>query len=551
MIVTNQAVEVEKPQGSARASVAVLLVLVAGLSVGFAQNFADMWTRWFPAWHITHYSLYQRFIQGESYYTHGPLVPLVSLLIVFLLIRFTKVPVQPRPGLGFTVLGLSILAHLAACLARINFLSMFAFVGILAGIVLVLWGSTALRRLWFPIAFLMFMVPLPEVSIAQLNFRLKMVAAESGVFMANLLGIIAERSGNRVFLEGDKTLVIANICNGLRTLITVIAFGALYAYVCKLRGVWRFALFVLSVPVALASNAIRIMGLIVVAHFWDEKTATGWFHDTSGALILVVAFLMMFGIEQLILRVLGRRKEREGANQLFQDVRRGPEDQHQALGLFRATGAPRGWAVIVLIALTAAGALWLNRSTPPTWTQSMARKALPEVLMVDGKEWRSYDMELDELTLTILETTDYLCRHYYRDDAPFVEFSIIFSKDNRKGTHPPDLCLAGAGDGITAKGTLAVADVEGRGDIECNELIVQSGANKICHAYIYKCGNDYTRSFWKQQFVILWNGLLHRDASGALIRLSTPIVNDNMEEARRRITDFLRVALPYLDKGLR
>ena len=82
------------------------------------------------------------------------------------------------------------------------------------------------------------MVPLPEVSIAHLNFRLKMLAADWGVRLVNLTGILAERDGNRVFLEGDKSLVIANVCNGLRTLITVIAFGALYAYVCP---PWRVA----------------------------------------------------------------------------------------------------------------------------------------------------------------------------------------------------------------------------------------------------------------------------------------------------------------------
>jgi EpsI family protein len=180
----------------------------------------------------------------------------------------------------------------------------------------------------------------------------------------------------------------------------------------------------------------------------------------------------------------------------------------------------------------------------------MARQALPETMTIDGREWRSSDYEMDQNTLTILETTDYLCRRYFRSDEPFVEFSIVFSKDNRKGTHPPDLCLAGSGDGIVAKGDVTVTDVPGRGDLPCRELIVQHGQEMQYVMYVYKCGNSYTGSFWKQQWVILLNGLLKRNASGALIRVSLTMDTDNPGAARKLSTEFLRVAVPYVDKAL-
>jgi hypothetical protein len=66
---------------------------------------------------------------------------------------------------------------------------------------------------------------------------------------------------------------------------------------------------------------------------------------------------------------------------------------------------------------------------------------------------------------------------------------------------------------------------------------------------VYKCGREYTPSFWKQQFTIFANGLLHRNASGALIRVSTP-VGDDETAARRRCTMMLGAAIPYLDAAL-
>ena len=80
--------------------------------------------------------------------------------------------------------------------------------------------------------------------------------------------------------------------------------------------------------------------------------------------------------------------------------------------------------------------------------------------------------------------------------------------------------------------------------------IVQAGADKRYFLYTYKCGNEYTRSFWRQQFVIFTNGLLDRNASGALIRVSTPVADD-VALARQRAMRFLSVAIPHLDRGLR
>ena len=90
------------------------LLLGAALVAAFAHNFVEMWLRWFPAWHRTSLGLYQRIVEGESYYTHGPLVPLVSLIIVLLLIRHTRVPVRPWRVTGFAVVAMSVLLHLTA-----------------------------------------------------------------------------------------------------------------------------------------------------------------------------------------------------------------------------------------------------------------------------------------------------------------------------------------------------------------------------------------------------------------------------------------------------
>ncbi len=546
-------VKIEEPSPSKPWTTAgAWLLIAAGIAVAFAHNFSEMWERWFPSWRRTHMSLYDRIVEGESYYTHAPLMPFVSLIIIMLLIRHASIPVRPRRKAGLAVLIVSLLLHLLACRARVNFASGFAFIGVLVGLILTLWGAVALRRLWFPIALLLFMVPLPDVTITNLNFELRNYATAGGVAIANFMGVVAERmgdKGNQVLLDGDKTLVIANVCNGLRTLISLLAFGALYAYVCRLRGAWRIGLFLTTIPVAVVANSIRIVSLIVIADIWDVETATGFFHDFSGVLIFVLAFLMMFGLERMILwfrKAVGRPAE---VQPLFHDIRRTDEDEGQWSRLVGAAGGRVGLTAVILVALTVPGSLWLSLSRPSVWNKQMAKDALPAIMNVVGRDLNSRERVLDDKTLTILETRDYLYRRYDAGSQKWIDVCVIFSQDNRKGTHPPDLCLEGSGGGIVAKGDVIVDSVVGRGTVPCRELIVQFGSGRRYFLYTYKCGRRYTGSFWTQQFVIFFNGLFDRNTSGALIQFSTP-VGTSVSDARQRCVQMVRAAIPYLDKGL-
>lgn len=523
-------------------------LVVFGLVLAFGLNFREMWVRWFPAWRYADMSLYDRLVEGESYYTHGPLVPAVSLFILSMLVKYTRIEVRPRRVLGGVVTGGFLVLHLLSSLARVNFLSGFAFIGVLAGLILFFWGLSALKRFWFPLAFLAFMVPLPEVSIARLNFSLKVFAADWGVRLANGVGMIAERTGNRVFLTGGKSLVVANVCNGLRTLISLLAFGALYVYVCRLRGLWRVFLFAMTIPVAIVSNSLRIVSLILVADVWTVEAATGWYHDFSGLLIFILAFMLMFGIERAILgarKLLGKPAD---VRPLFEGVRRDATDEGQWGRMARSVGVRAGVPVGAVLIVVAGGAWWFHRSVPSGLSQQMIRDAVPRQLVVNDLAFDSYEMKLDRQTLTILENPSYISRQYVSSRSQPIQLSLIYSQDNRKGTHPPDLCLEGSGEGIVAKRDVRIP-LPDLPAVPCRELLVQTGRQRMIFLYTYKCGEQYTSSFIFQQWTILLNGLLDRNASGALVRVSTPVRSD-LELARQRCKAMMEQVLPHLNENL-
>ena len=535
-------------QSGARPQIA-FWALVVGLCALFSRVLYKMWFGWFPGWIREDLGLYDRLVKGESYYTHGPLILMVSGIIIALLVARTRIPVKPRAWLGWICAGLSLLLYAAACLIDTNLVRSTALISLLGSLVLMLWGWAALKRLWFPIAFLLFMVPQQMWLISDLNLSLKLRATDWAVEGVKLLGIVASRSGAEVLLSGGKTLVVGNVCSGLRTVISLLAFGALYAFVCRLPGLWRLGIFALALPVALVSNGLRIISIILVAHIWGVEVATGAYHDNSGIVVFILAFLAMFGVEKFVL--LAARKLGRPINDahLYAGARLSEEERGQWRRMLAAAGNRNALVVGVLGIVLGLGAWWLERPRPAVWVGNVAAGALPANLEVEGKSLYSTNIELSEDVLTILGTRDYLYRQYWGLVEP-VDMCIIFSRDNPTSTHPPEVCLGAMGGETFLAQDVELDGIPGMGSLGCRELAIREGDQTNYYLYTFKFGNSYTARFGSQQAMLFVQSRFGAAMGGALIRVSTP-VNGSLEEARARSMAFMKAAIPYLDKGLK
>ena len=185
----------------------------------------------------------------------------------------------------------------------------------------------------------------------------------------------------------------------------------------------------------------------------------------------------------------------------------------------------------------------------------LAAKAIPATI-IDGKNvWTSTNMNFSEIEMTILETRDYVYRTYTDGRMTPVDLCVVFSEDNRKGTHPPDICLEGAGYRILSR-ELRTVDAAGT-PLELCEIVTTGNTTStgpgsyLYFAYFYKCGETFTPSFYKQQVQIVWNGLTRRNSAGALIRFSTPMSSlSELDAARARTERLLGVTFPYIRDGL-
>lgn len=254
--------------------------------------------------------------RGSSYYSHGYLIPFVTLWLVWMnRARLAKLePKGDLRGVGLATLALGLLLLLLGSYLRRGSLQGVSFVVVLAGLLFFLYGRAISKVLVFPLVFLVSMIPMSMWMLNRFTFPLKMFATTGTVRVVNALHAArlhpyaVTRSGSNVtwrLPDGTEDLLtVAEACSGLKSLIALLTFGALLAYLAKLSRRHKIVLFLAGVPVALLANMWRIVTLTVVAGRWGSAVARpdGWVHDSTGLGIFAVAFVLFFAFERVLMR---------------------------------------------------------------------------------------------------------------------------------------------------------------------------------------------------------------------------------------------------------
>ncbi|MGL4651416.1 MAG: exosortase/archaeosortase family protein [Caldilineaceae bacterium] len=233
---------------------------------------------------------------ANDYYSHGILIPPVTAFLIWQRIRHDD-GFAWRPGsgamVGLLVLVVSLAIYLWALTQRANYLAAFAMIGMIAGIVGLLGGTSALRPLLFPIAFLGFMVPLPLVERSTLPLAMFTGVCAGG--LVQFLGLDVTIVGNAITLP-NANLVIGAQCSGVNSLIALTALLTLVAYLVE-GPLWaRLLLVALAAPLALLGNILRVASLLFVARTWGADAAFTFYHDYSAIFFFLGVIALLYPI---------------------------------------------------------------------------------------------------------------------------------------------------------------------------------------------------------------------------------------------------------------
>ncbi len=228
----------------------------------------------------------------DENYSHGFLVPLVTAFLVWRKRnRLQAMACDPNNwGLVTLIGGLGLL--MVATIGAEYFTTRFSLLVVIAGLLLYLWGIEAFRELTFPLVYLVFMIPLPYVVFYSISFPLKLFASQCTEPVIRFLGIPVIREGNILHLS-NLSLEVVDACSGLRSLISLLALGALFAYLTQKAAWKRWVLFLYTVPVAIGANIFRLTATAVMAQVYGEKVARGFLHQFSGMLVFIFAVVVL------------------------------------------------------------------------------------------------------------------------------------------------------------------------------------------------------------------------------------------------------------------
>jgi len=233
--------------------------------------------------------------QSDDNYSAGQLVPLVAL---FLLWRERKVLAQCRlvpcwTG-GVIILFLAEAIQIFGLLAIRPSVERYALVLTVAGLVIMVAGWRVFRSIFWILAMLFLMVPLPSMIHERVNVPLRSIATTGSVFLLEAFGATVSQQGNVMTINDNIPMAVAEACSGLRMLMAFVIVAAFVAYMVKRPRSHKAVLLISSIPVAVMCNILRLVATAVLFMFVNAEVAQKFFHDFAGLVMMPAAALFLF-----------------------------------------------------------------------------------------------------------------------------------------------------------------------------------------------------------------------------------------------------------------
>lgn len=261
------------------------LLIAAGLLALFGPTFWDLF-----------HGIWASDSQG-----HGPIVLGISLWLIWK--KWPEVvehPARPAALPGWIVSVIGLLLYFVGRSQDILLFEVGSLIWLLSATVLLLKGTASLKLLWFPLFFMLFMIPLPGMVVDAVTQPMKMAVSYVAEAVLSGVGYPISRSG--VVLQiGQYQLLVADACAGLHTLFTLEALGLLYLNLVRHESLARnVSLALLIVPISFTANVIRVMVLTLVTFHLGDEAGQGFLHGFAGMVLFMAALILIIATDSLI-----------------------------------------------------------------------------------------------------------------------------------------------------------------------------------------------------------------------------------------------------------
>ena len=266
------------------------VVLLSLLFFGFLGLYFDIFR-----------GLIQDWSENDNY-SHGFFIPFISIYMIYTLRDdFMSLHVRPVTG-GLIVLLAGLGQLLLATTGSEFFLQRTSMIPVLLGTVLFCLGMEHAKKIFVPICYLIFMIPLPAILWNKIAFPMQLFSTALTEKVVRALGIPVYRSGNILHLT-ETTLEVVDACSGLRSLMTMFALSAALAWFSDLSLLKKWILFFMAAPVAICANIIRLTVTSVLSSRYGAAMAQGFLHEFSGFVTFFLGLAMLMGIYKVLVKI--------------------------------------------------------------------------------------------------------------------------------------------------------------------------------------------------------------------------------------------------------
>lgn len=415
---------------------------------------------------------YYEWITPGTYYAHAIFVPFFVGVMVWRS-RERLAAARWRPSwTGLLLVAIAAALLLMAKRSEVPTVKSFSFVILIVGAAILLLGSARTRLLLFPLLFIVTMMPLvPDQLINTIAFPIQITSARIAAVILNLFTLHAVREGTMLQMD-SYTLAVELPCSGFKTLVGLLTFAAAFAYLVEAATWKRWTLFLVTIPLSLVINAVRI-ALIGAVGELGSTAAAATFHDYSGMIVITLAFCFLYGFARLLRcdRFLGmplneaeEQKDREATTNAPDE----PAWWQQAIAWRPAPQAVRrvtpfiaAMDVLLLSALAVqASVVHRAPALPP-----IATSQVPAQLSGDGVTWHDATSPpiRDRETRAVVEELRPLRlvnRDYVGTDGSRIGF-FLTAGNGRNVFHDPHTCSLGSDATLTDAGPASISTPSG------------------------------------------------------------------------------------------
>ncbi|HET7865636.1 MAG TPA: exosortase B, partial [Burkholderiaceae bacterium] len=213
---------------------------------------------------------------------------------------------RPAPVLGWSLFSLGLLVYLFGRVFGIASAEFISHLFIVPAALLLLKGRRALQVAWFPVLYLVFLIPLPGTVVDAMTGVLKHWI--SGIVETTLhaVGYPIARSGVMMTI-GQYELLVADACSGLHSMFSLSALGTLYMYIVgRASRLHNAVMLVAILPIAFVANIVRVIILVLITFHFGDEAGQGFLHGAAGVVLMLVALVFFFAIDGLLNMVLAK-----------------------------------------------------------------------------------------------------------------------------------------------------------------------------------------------------------------------------------------------------